>query len=202
LSRGLAVRGRWWQGRLWSYLERQMPPWVVAQLSGWKSLLLEVQRQVLAVEAQLVAAAPAGCFYGEGGLTHELLRRELFSPERFQNPRQVGNYYGLCPSESTSGPCQRRGPITKHGHGRLRRLLIELAWRVVRYQPHYRPVVRWWPVLSSKASPGARKKAIVAVARHLAVDLWRVASARTTFEQLGLSQKPPGVFNSEAPCCR
>jgi transposase len=132
LTRGLPVRGRWWQGRLWTWIEKEMPRWVVTQLAGWQSLLVEAERQVLAVEAELAAAAPASLFFGEGRLTHELLRRELLDPQRFQNPRQVGSYYGLCPSESTSGPRQRRGPITKHGHPRLRRLLVELAWRVAR----------------------------------------------------------------------
>jgi transposase len=209
LARGLPVRGRWWKGRLWTWIEKEMPRWVVTQLAGWQSLLLEAERQVLAVEAELAAAAPAGLFFGEGRLTHELLRRELLDPQRFQNPRQVGSYYGLCPSESTSGPRQRRGPITKHGHPRLRRLLVELAWRVARSQPHYRPVVRWRPILASKASPSARKKAIVAVARCLAVDLWRLACGRVTLAELGLQPKVAAPVHpitapdkAATPCCR
>ncbi len=198
LARGTAVRGRWWKGRLWTWIQKQMPPWVVTQLSGWQRLLLEAEGQAVAVEAELTAAAPASRFFGEGGLTHELLRRELLDPRRFHNPRQVGNYYGLCPSESTSGPRQRRGAITKHGHPRLRALMIELAWRVVRYQPGYRAVVRWRAVLASKASPGARKKAIVAVARHLAVDLWRLACGRVSLGELGLSEKSPRLSAAAA----
>jgi transposase len=164
---------------------------VLSQLRGWQSLLLEAERQVRVVETELAAAAPTPRFYGQGALTAEVLRRELFAPERFANPRQVGNYYGLCPSESSSGPRQRRGAITKHGHPRLRQLLIELAWRVVRYQPGYRALRGWGAVLASKASPGARKKAIVAVARHLAVDLWRLACGRVTLAELGLSENSP-----------
>ena len=45
---------------------------------------------------------PGQLFFGEGELTHELLAGELIDPQRFRNARQVGNYFGLCPSESTS----------------------------------------------------------------------------------------------------
>ena len=54
------------------------------------------------IEVQLKKAAPGKPFFGEGELTHELLARELIDPQRFRNARQVGNYFGLCPSESTS----------------------------------------------------------------------------------------------------
>jgi len=111
-------------------------------------------------------------------------------PRRFKSARQIGNYFGLCPSESTTGDRRRLGSITKHGNPRLRRVMIELAWRVVRFQPQYVALRRWGPVLreEQKSSPAARKKAIVAVARRLAVDLWRIAIGRKTVEELGLQQ--------------
>ena len=80
----------------------------------------------------LRAGAPRRLIFGEGELTHELLARELIDPERFRNSRQVANYFGLCPRESTSDQRRRLGAITKHGHPRLRRLMVELAWRVSR----------------------------------------------------------------------
>jgi transposase len=128
--------------------------------------------------------------FGEGELTHELLTRELIDPQRFKNGRQVGNYFGLCPSESTSAERRRMGAITKHGNPRLRRLMVELAWRVSRFQPRYRAVRQWGGVLKNpKASAAARKKAIVALARRLAVDLWRMATGRVQAEELGLTKK-------------
>jgi hypothetical protein len=55
------------------------------------------------------------------------------------------------------------GSITKHGNPRLRRLMVELAWRVSRFQPRYREVCRWAPLLHNpKASVAARKKAMIA----------------------------------------
>jgi hypothetical protein len=59
---------------------------------------------------------------------------------------------------------------------------------MVRFQPQYPPVQKRLAVLA-KGSPAlgaARKKAIVAVARRLAVDLWRLHTGRCTAERLGL----------------
>jgi hypothetical protein len=59
---------------------------------------------------------------------------------------------------------------------------------MVRFQPHYPPVEKRLPVLAkgARATGAQRKKAIIAVARNLAVDLWRVHTGLRTAEQLGL----------------
>ena len=148
-----------------------MPAWVIEQLEIWKALIAVTEAQIGQVEAKLLAAtAVAGLFVGEGELSHELIARELIDPHRFKNARQVGNFFGLCPSESSSGESRRLGAITKHGSPRLRRLLIQLAWRVVIFQPEYRGMKRWQSVLGlgvPKTGGAARKKAIVALARQL-----------------------------------
>jgi len=71
------------------------------------------------------------------------------------------------------------------GNRRLRSVLVELAWLLPRYQSGYLPLLRWKKVLEGK-NRSARKKAIVALARRLAVDLWRINTGRTTPEKLGL----------------
>ena len=53
---------------------------------------------------------------------------ELGDLTRFDHPRQLAAFVGLIPSESSSGPSRRQGGITKAGHGRARRALIEAAW--------------------------------------------------------------------------
>ena len=59
----------------------------------------------------------------------------------------------------------------------------------MRFQPNYKPIVKWRQILAkgALATGAARKKAIVAVARQLAVDLWRMRTGRLTPQQLGLS---------------
>jgi transposase len=189
LQREMAVRGRWWCGRTWQLITQAMPSWVVRQLQIWKELLEQLEKRIGQEERQLRATAAAEpVLFGEGELTHVLLKRELMDLKRFKNARQLGNYFGLCPSENTTGERRRLGSITKHGNPRLRRVMVELAWRIVRFQPQYVALRRWGPVLreDNRSSPAARKKAIVAVARRLAVDLWRIAIGRKKAEELGL----------------
>ena len=191
LQAEVAVTGGWWKGRSWGRISEAIPPWMVALLESWKEVIELLEKQALAIEGQLKATAPVPeLLFGEGELTHELLGRELIDPHRFKNARQVGNYFGLCPSESTSAERRRLGSITKHGNPRLRRLMVELAWRLSRFQPRYRAVRQWGPLLENpKASAAVRKKAIVALARRLAVDLWRIATGRVQPEELGFVRK-------------
>jgi transposase len=190
LQQEMAVSGRWWAQLNWPGMVTAVPKWVLIQLESWKAIIEVIEEQLSKIEAELRAAAPRQLIFGEGELTHELLARELIDPKRFRNGRQVSNYFGLCPSESTSDQRRRLGPITKHGNPRLRRLMVEMAWRIVRFQPNYRGLRRWGALLEDrKASAAARKKAIVALARQLAVDLWRMAIGRVQAHELGLVSK-------------
>jgi transposase len=136
--------------------------------------------------AALEAAAPGWRPKGLGGLTYETVEREVCSWDRFTNRRQVGSYTGLCGGISASGQSRRLLSITKHGNVRLRTALVELAWRMVLWQPESKLVKRWWPVVGNpRASRAARKKAIVAMARQLAVDLWRWRAGKAKPADLG-----------------
>ena len=91
---------------------------------------------------------------------------------------------------SASGKTLHLLPITKHGNVRLRTALIELAWRLVLWQPDYKLVKKWWSILGNpKATRAARKKAIVAIARQMAVDLWRWRTVRVKPAELGWKTK-------------
>jgi hypothetical protein len=70
---------------------------------------------------------------------------------------------------------------------------------MVRFQPNYPPVKKRLAVLAkgAKATGAQRKKAIVAVARHLAVDLWRIHTARGSVAQLGLNSAETLVVRGE-----
>ena len=192
LRHEFAVCGRWWRGGTWQRIQAELPAHVIVQLQHYVAVLETCETEAVALEEELTAETPAPeLFHGEGALTHELLQRELADPQRFQNPRQVGNYFGLCPSESTSAEDRRLGSITKHGNPRLRCLLVELAWRVVFFQPGYVRLQKLAPIfaLPKNGHSARKKKAIVALARQLAVDLWRVATGRRTLEELGLTRK-------------
>jgi transposase len=184
----LPAPAHWWKNQTWSRLSKLLPSWVITHLEVYRPILLTLQRQIAALTSELEAAAPASIPLGLGKLTTVVLAREICCFDRFKNRRAISSYTGLCPGEHTSGSKRIPGSVTKHGNPRLRAALVELAWRMVRFQPNYPPVQRRLALLAkgSRANGAARKKAIVAVARRLAVDLWRLHTGRCTAEQLGL----------------
>lgn len=187
LTQGLRVKGRWWQQKAWPVLAAQLPAALAATLAITREVVQLVHEKVEALTAQLEAATTKDCAKGVGALTTEVLGREVCDWNRFTNRRQVASYSGLCPSVCGSGPRLISGSISKHGNPRLRAALIELAWRLVKWQPHYPPVAKWRTLLLDKKTPaGRKKKAVVAIGRHLAIDLWRLATKRCQAEQLQL----------------
>src|SRR5215471_3076267 len=88
--------------------------------------------------------------------------------------------------------------VAKRGNPRLRAALVECARRMVRFQPNY-PVKKRLAILAkgAHATGAQRKKAIVAVARHLAVDLWRVHTGRCSAAQLGLKSTETLIVRGE-----
>ncbi len=182
--RGLSLTSDWWHERLFPKLE--LPDDLREQLTVLQRVLLQLDLECVALTLRLQAAAPSKLPAYVGALTWELLHREVGDWHRFNNRRQVASYTGLCPSEHSSGGARLQGSITRHGNPRIRRLLVEAAWRVIRYQPNYHSVAKWRDAFLS-GSVGRRKKIVVAIARQLAVDLWRLATARATPEQLGFA---------------
>jgi transposase len=158
-------------------------------LEVFRPILEALDAQIAVLTTELEAAAPRELPTGLGKLTSATLAREVCDWRRFHNRRQVSSYTGLCPGEYSSGDKRAQGHVTKHGNPRLRAALVELAWRLVRFQPTYPPVHKRLPILAkgARATGSQRKKAIVAVARHLAVDLWRLHTGRCSAAHLGLS---------------
>jgi hypothetical protein len=70
----------------------------------------------------------------------------------------------------------------------VNRMLVEAVWRLKKWNPGWRGFAKFATVLGPgvKCGSGQRKKAIVACARLLMIDLWRLKTGRTTLEALGL----------------
>ncbi|MFY9939817.1 MAG: IS110 family transposase [Silvibacterium sp.] len=111
---------------------------------------------------------------GVGDLTALTFVLTLGSKERFKQSRDVGCYLGLRPRRSQSGDRDPQLGITKAGNVYLRSLLIECSGHILR--PHGRDsALRQWGLhLASRGGKQARNKAVVAVARKLAVLLHRL----------------------------
>jgi transposase len=186
LTQGHREKKGWWAERRWQILHVQLPVWLVERLEVFRRLLAVLSAELAAATTLLETAAPAARPKGLGGLTYEVLEREVGDWNRFENRRQVGSYTGLCGGVSSSGNSHRLLSITKHGNVRLRTALVEMAWRLVLWQPDCKLVRKWWPVMgNAKATRAARKKAAVAIARQLAVDIWRWRTGRVKPQELG-----------------
>ena len=157
-------------------------------LSNTQPILLALEEKIRALTAQLQEAAISRQPRGLGRLSSVVIDREIGNWDRFKNRRRVSSYTGLCPGEYSSGNTRVQSCVTKHGNPRLRAALVETAWRLVRFQPEYRAVKKWRHPLAkgALATGAARKKAIVAVTRQLAVDLWRIKTGRASPQDLGL----------------
>ena len=189
VNHSLPAPAHWWKNQTWARLSKLLPAWICIRLEVHRPALLTLQQQIDALTAELEAAAPGDVPAGVGKLSTVVMTREICSWERFRNRRAISSYTGLCPGERTSGSKRIPGSVTKHGNPRLRAALVECVWRMVRFQPNYPPVKKRLAILAkgARATGGQRKKAIVAVARHLAVDLWRLHTGRCTAAQLGLT---------------
>lgn len=103
---------------------------------------------------------------GVGLITAMAFLLEIHDFSRFESNEHFSSLLGLTPSQHSSGEKTRYGHITRQGNAELRRVLIESAWSVIRYDPHLRAK---YERIRSRGTNG--KKAIVAVARCLAVRL-------------------------------
>jgi transposase len=185
LLQGYRLPGQWWKEPAWEKLKPGLAGWLVEILENLRRMILQTD-ELLQKLTQEIEAQAQDQPKGFGRLTHQVLQKEVLDWGRFENRRQVASLTGMCPGVRASGRKSVSGSITKHGNPRIRRALVELAWRAVRYQPGYGPVLRWLPVLKQKHNRGARKKAIVAIGRKLAIDIWRLETGRTTREKLQL----------------
>lgn len=175
--------GRWWGARNWKKLEA-LDPWLRERLTELRALILALEQQLAALETELSARVQAQELpKGLGEITAVTLDGEVCDWARFHNRKAIGSYTGCCPGEHSSGGKQRLGSIDRMGNGRVRTVLVEAVWRFLRWQPHWVAAQRMKVKL---AGGGAlKKKTVVALARLLAIDLWRWRTGRASFADLG-----------------
>jgi transposase len=97
----------------------------------------------------------------------------------YTNRRQIACLAGMVPSEWSTGDKERRGSITKVGVPAIRRIIVEMVWRMIFFQSQYKPVQKWQEVLRG-SNPALKKKAVVAIGRQLILDLWWLETGRVT----------------------
>ena len=96
---------------------------------------------------------------------------ELGDPLRFPNRRKLSSYLGLVPSMHDSADVKRRGHISRMGPARIRKPLNQAAWAAVRCD------ARWKERFEQLGGRRGAKRAIVAIMRKLAIEMWHSACA-------------------------
>ena len=182
LDKGLAA-GRW-SGAIYAWVERQLGEMGMSdslrfsfgvmfrELKHLRQLKKELLQQLRNLarsdryreSIRLLMSAP-----GIGVLTAIRLALEWGDVRRFRRKEEFASFLGLVPSDYSSGDQERRGHITRQGNRCVRSWLVECSWVAIRKDPvlleKFRRVLR---------NCGSKKKAIVAVARKLALRLRKV----------------------------
>jgi len=161
---------------------RPLPERLGREITREIARLAQVQAQIVEVERER-DQAPTPCAATERK-RHDLLRLNGIGPtfaailarevyyRRFANRRQVASYLGLAPSPYDSGDGRRSQGISKAGNSLARYSLIQAAWLWLRHQPNS-ALTQWFHHRTEGQSKRVRCIMIVALARKLAIALWR-----------------------------
>ncbi len=176
----IIIGGRDWAG-WWNDHGMQVPPELRAELERESARLALVKQQIKELEATrrqaledgkqpMVAQLAQLRAIGTKGAW--VLVKELFGWRRFANRRELAGCLGLAPTPYDSGASQVEQGISKAGNKRARALLVELAWGWLRLQPAS-ALTEWFNRRFAAGGARMRRVGIVALARRLAIALWR-----------------------------
>ena len=161
---------------------RALPERLAREIGREIERLALVQAQIVEVERER-DLAPTPCeaterkrhqllrLNGIGATSAPILAREVYY-RRFANRRQVASYIGLAPSPYDSGESRRSQGISKAGNSLVRAVMIQTAWMWLKHQPNS-ALSQWFHRRTEGQSKRMRCVMIVALARKLAVALWR-----------------------------
>ncbi|WP_254022434.1 IS110 family transposase [Mesorhizobium escarrei] len=160
-----------------------------AELSRFLERLHLVRAQIRAIEQErerkLAAAPTAGQgphamvrliarIIGIGVETADMLVHEILS-RGLRDRRAVARYAGLTGSPDESGQRRREKGLARSGNARVRRGMIQLAWRFLSFQKDS-DLTRWFQARTADGRKTTRKTMIVALARKLLIALWRLVT--------------------------
>ena len=156
----------------------------------WRALedvsrrISEYDEQIAALEKKYPEVARLQQIAGVGPLISLTFVLTLDDHLRFVKSRQIGSYLGLRPRQRDSGESQPQLRITKAGDRYLRSLLIQGAQYILGKFGPDTDLKRWGLKLAARGGKNAKKRAVVAVARKLAVLLHRLWCDGTKYEPL------------------
>ena len=163
-----------------------VPPNTKAELERDMARLAVLREQIAAIEKarlERIKNAPdngphamirlLARVLGLGIETADMLVNEVVT-RGLRDRRAVARYAGITGSPDESGSRRREKGIAKAGNARVRRGMIQLAWRWLLFQKQ--SALTLWFKARVEGAPGLRKKMVVALARKLLIALWRMAT--------------------------
>jgi transposase len=185
LSQGYGSWSNWWRPKAWSQMSQIVAPWLLERLKIWAEVLKMLDEKICQAKVSLARTCTGPRPKGVGALSEIQLQSEVLDWSLYSNRRKIACLAGMVPSEWSTGDKEWRGSITKVGVPAIRRIIVEMVWRMVLFQPQYPPVQKWQEVLRGP-NRALKKKAVVAIGRQLMVDLWRLHTGRISAQQLNL----------------
>lgn len=164
----------------------ELPEHLRAEVGPLLSLMQPLNEQISALNDTLEQVAQQDAVVANlcttpqvGPVTASAFAAAVDNPERFDNAHQVESYFGLVPSEMSSGEKQRKGRITKAGNARVRWLLVQVAVSIMRVSTPDTAHLRAWA--ERIAGRRGKKTAVVALARKLAGILFAMMRDKAAF---------------------
>jgi transposase len=164
-----------------------LPPNTIAEMHRDMARLRFVRDQINEIEQarlQRLAQAPKQGAHpmvrllarvvGVGIETADMLVHEVLS-RNMRDRRAIARYAGITGSPDESGRKRREKGLARAGNARVRRGMIQLAWRFLRFQKDS-ALAEWYRVRTANARRGTRNTMIVALARKLLIALWRLVT--------------------------
>src|ERR1700674_4369606 len=161
-----------------------VPPNTLAELHRGLARLAVIRAQLKAIEEarlERLKAAPAQGTHpmmlmlakvlGLGIETADMLVHEVLA-RQLRDERAVARYGGLTGAPDESGSKRREQGLAKAGNGRVRRGMLQLAWRWLMFQKES-ALTQWYRSRTTDGRRDTRKTMIVALARKLLIALWR-----------------------------
>lgn len=172
---------------VWPLLE------VIATLTS-QVKALDQQIKMLAETRYGWATTPMRQVQGVGPLTALTFALTIRDPGRFRKSRQVGAYLGLTSRQDQSDEIDREHSISKAGNVYLRKLLVQSAHYILERGPD--SDLKRWGLRKAEGGKKAKKRAVVAVARKLAVLLHRLWASGEDYRALREVEERTLLFGS------
>ena len=129
---------------------------------------------------------------GVGPVTASAFVATIDAITRFRTAHELEAYLGVIPSERSSGEKRQLGHITKAGNGRMRWLLVEAAWQILRSKSAETAALRAWT--RQIAQRRGKRIAVVALARRLAGILYARWRDEVAYDAHRIRPLPPAVY--------